>query len=104
MENRVSVFRGVADLVVEAASLYELAKADAVYAREVWVAAGSPLEQRTQGVHPLRRALVEADDRVARRARDLAQLTMRTPRRGRPPGAVSAPDRDAPAVKLKVAG
>lgn len=91
------------DLVAEALALYELAKADAIYARQSWMDAECPLEQRTQGVHPLRRALVEADDRVARRAKDLAQLTMRTPRRGRPVGATSADDREPPKVRLREA-
>jgi hypothetical protein len=77
------------NLEADAAALYELAQADAAYARWTWADAGSPLMLASGhgGVHPLRKALVEADDRVARRARDLAGLTLRRARRGRPLGA-----------------
>lgn len=93
----------VPDPLVEAISAFERAISDAVLIREHWVSLGQPIEQRTQngiaGVHPVRRALVEADDRVAKRA-ELVKRLSGSGQRGRPPGATSSPDR-VPQVTLR---
>ena len=98
----VSGFMGKPEIPVVVLAAYELARSDAEYARRLWVEAGSPLatEASHGGVHALRKALVEADDRLARRVKDLAALG---PRRGvgRPQGSASAEDRLPPKVTLR---
>jgi hypothetical protein len=84
------------NLEADMLALYGLAQLDAEFARRAWSDAGMPLQLDSGhgGVHPLRKALVEADDRVGRRARDVVALARaKHARRGRPVGAASAPDR-----------
>lgn len=94
---------GVVDPLVEAIAAFDRAVEDAVFIRERWVLLERPVEQRTQngmsGVHPVRRALVEADDRVAKRA-ELVKRLSGSGQRGRPSGAASSPDR-VPQVRLR---
>ena len=81
---------------MDALVAYRLACADAEYVRAEWLAAGSPLVvdhgNGASGVSPLWKCVGDADDRVARRARDL-RAGARPRGRGRPVGATSAPDR-----------
>lgn len=93
----------MSDPLVEAVAAFERAVEDVQYVRGVWEAGGRPLEQFSTnglaGVHPVRRALVEAEDRVARRA-ELVKRMSGSGQRGRPVGAVSAADR-VPQVRMR---
>lgn len=68
---------------MDALVAYRLACADAEYVRAEWLAAGSPLVvdhgNGASGVSPLWKCVGDADDRVARRARDLRPLVAAWP-------------------------
>lgn len=79
---------------------YELALERAKLARLVWKKAGQPLTlvqpNGTEGKHPLWSALLDAEAFLIR-----SRAALGSAKRGRPAGASSAPDRQAPA-RLKV--
>jgi hypothetical protein len=90
----------------DAEDAYSRCVADVVYARAAWVEAGRPMTQTSangmSGVHPLLKAVHECET-LANKLRVELGLTPRTANRrgpGRPPGAVSAPDR-VPQVRLR---
>lgn len=94
------------DRFQDAQAAYDRAVADAAYLREQWVKAKRPAVQSNHnemaGVHPLLRAMWEAES-LANKLRGDLGLTSRTSSRrgpGRPPGATSAPDR-VPKLRLK---
>ena len=90
---------------------YVLAVDAADHARSVWDGEGRPMRDTFAngmgGVHPFFKAMETAEAQAARFGAELglspaAAKRIAPGQRGRPPGAVSAPDRQAPPV-LKVA-
>jgi Phage terminase, small subunit len=97
---------GDPDRFQDASEAYARSVADADYMRAQWVKAKRPVTQSNPngmaGVHPLLRAMWDAET-LANKFRGELGLTPRTSGRrgpGRPPGAASAPDRVAEPDRL----
>jgi hypothetical protein len=91
-------------IAAEALERYEAAQRRAVAAREAWESSGAQFthmhSNKTEGVHPLLKALIESE---AHADRLMKSLSHKQARAGRPTGTGSAPDR-LKRPKLKAVG